>query len=63
MTKREVAEGSAGAPFDFAQGREAALSYDDIEHYQKITVGLGRTIMCMGRVDEIIDGYGGWPMK
>ena len=43
--------------------RGRKLSYDDIEHYQKITVGLGRTIGCMGRVDKIIDGYGGWPMK
>ena len=43
------------------RGRE--LSYDDIEHYQQITVALGDTIKGMAAIDEIIDEHGGWPIK
>jgi len=42
---------------------EAELSFDDIEHYQKITVALGDTIKAMAAIDEIIDAHGGWPIK
>lgn len=43
--------------------RGRKLSYDDIEHYQKITVALGDTIKGMAAIDEIIDEHGGWPIK
>ncbi|MBN1996689.1 N-6 DNA methylase [candidate division KSB1 bacterium] len=43
--------------------RERKLSFDDIEHYQKITVALDMTIKAMGKVDEIIESHGGWPIK
>ena len=38
------------------------LSYDDIEHYQKVVVSLEETIKSMTEIDEIIDGYGSWPI-
>jgi len=43
--------------------RDRKLSYDDIEHYQKITVAIGKTIKLMAEIDEIIDTHGGWPIK
>ncbi len=43
--------------------RGRKLSFNDVEHYQKITVALGDTIKAMSAVDEIIDGHGGWPIK
>lgn len=39
------------------------VSYDDIEHYQKIVVSLGDTITSMAGIDEIIDRFGGWPIE
>lgn len=42
--------------------RVRVLSYDDIEHYQKITVSLRDTIRGMDKIDAIIDGCGGWPI-
>ncbi len=38
------------------------MSYDDIEHYQKVVVSLGETIGVMGEIDEAIEGLGGWPI-
>ena len=43
--------------------RERKLSYEDICHYQKITVALGETIELMEQVDETINSHGGWPIK
>ncbi len=43
--------------------RGRKLSFDDIEHYQKITVVLGETIRIMDEIDNVIDGHGGWPIK
>jgi predicted helicase len=37
------------------------LSYDDIQHYQKIVVALNETIRLMAEVDKVIDSFGGWP--
>jgi predicted helicase len=37
------------------------LSYDDIQHYQKIVVALNETICLMAEIDKVIDAYGGWP--
>jgi len=42
--------------------RGRKLGYEDICHYQKITVALGLTIKLMEQVDKIIDESGGWPM-
>ena len=37
------------------------LSDEDIAHYQKIVVALYRTIRIMAKIDEVIEGHGGWP--
>jgi len=37
------------------------LTYEDIEHYQKIVVSLSKTIRIMTEIDEVIDAHGGWP--
>jgi hypothetical protein len=42
--------------------RGRVLSYDDVEHYQKVAVALGETIRVMGEIDEGIEGLGGWPI-
>jgi predicted helicase len=39
------------------RGRQ--LSYDDIQHYQKVVVALNETIRLMGEVDALIPG---WPL-
>ena len=39
------------------------LSYDDIQHYQKIVVALNETIRLMTEIDEVIEKHGGWPLK
>jgi Type ISP C-terminal specificity domain len=35
------------------------LSYDDIQHYQKIVVALNETIRLMAEIDALIPG---WPL-
>ena len=42
--------------------RNRGLDYEDICHYQKITIALGETIKLMDQVDRIIDSKGGWPI-
>ena len=37
-----------------------ALSYDDIQHYQKIIVALNETIRIMAEIDKVIPS---WPIK
>ncbi len=39
-----------------------ALSYDDIEHYQRTLAALAETATLMERVDEAIEEAGGWPL-
>jgi predicted helicase len=39
------------------------LTWDDIQHYQKIVVALKETIRLMSDVDAAIDGNGGWPLQ
>jgi len=39
------------------------LSFDDISHYQKVVVALGKTIRLMQEVDKVINAHGGWPIK
>jgi predicted helicase len=38
------------------------LSFNDINHYQRIVAALAETITLMGKIDEVIDSHGGWPM-
>jgi len=40
--------------------RGRKLSYNDLEHYQKIVVALDRTIRLMAEIDEVIPG---WPLE
>jgi len=42
--------------------RGRKLSYEDVCHYQKITVTLDETIKLMAQVDKLINAHGGWPM-
>ena len=37
------------------------MTDDDIIHYQKMTNSISETIRIMGKIDELIDSYGGWP--
>jgi len=39
------------------------LSAADQEHYQKIVVALSETIRLMKEIDDVIEKYGGWPLK
>ena len=43
------------------RGRE--LSYDDIEHYQRICAALAETPPVMSQIDEVVDAHGGWPLS
>jgi predicted helicase len=45
------------------KGRKGrTLTYDDIQHYQKVVVVLQHTIRLMTDIDEFIDSCGGWPI-
>jgi predicted helicase len=37
------------------------LTYEDIQHYQKIIVALKETIRLMTEIDKLIETQGGWP--
>jgi predicted helicase len=39
------------------------LSYDDLDHYQKIVASLKETIALMSRIDAAIERRGGYPFK
>ncbi|MBW6518952.1 MAG: hypothetical protein K0A89_10685, partial [ANME-2 cluster archaeon] len=39
------------------------LTEDEIKHYQKIVVVINETIRIMKEIDEVIEEYGGWPIK
>ncbi len=43
------------------KGRE--LSFDDLIHYQNIISILGATVEIMNEIDQIINKYGGFPLK
>ncbi|MFB2969911.1 type ISP restriction/modification enzyme [Aerosakkonema sp. BLCC-F183] len=43
------------------KGRQ--LSYDDLEHYQKIVLALAETIKLMDEIDKAITEYGGYPIE
>ena len=38
------------------------LSYEDIEHYQRVVAALDETISLMKQIDSVIDAHGGWPI-
>jgi len=38
------------------------LSFDDLQHYQKIVLAVAETIRLMGEIDAAIDAHGGWPI-
>ena len=40
-----------------------ALSFEDIQHYQRIVAALAETIELMEQVDEVIEAHGGWPVE
>ena len=42
------------------QGRN--LSFDDLMHYQRVVVAMQETIRVMGKIDEVIEERGGWPL-
>jgi predicted helicase len=39
------------------------LTPEDIAHYQRIVVALKETMRLMEEIDEVVDGYGGWPIE
>ena len=39
------------------------LSFDEIEHYQRICAALAETPTLMSRIDEVIGAHGGWPLS
>ena len=39
------------------------LSFEDIQHYQRIVAALGETIELMEKIDEVIEEHGGWPIS
>ena len=38
------------------------LTYDDLQHYQKIVVDLRETIRLMDEIDSVIEKHGSWPI-
>ncbi len=43
--------------------KSRALSYEDIQHYQRIVAAIGETIELMTKIDSAIEKNGGWPLK
>jgi predicted helicase len=39
------------------------LSYEDIQHYQRIVAAFAETIELMEQIDEVIEEHGGWPIE
>jgi predicted helicase len=39
------------------------LTYDDLQHYQRIVVALHETTRLMAGIDSVIEGHGGWPVR
>ncbi len=39
------------------------LSYEDIQHYQRVVAALAETIELMGQIDAAIEEHGGWPIE
>lgn len=43
--------------------RGRTLSAADITHYQRMAVAIRETLRLMAEIDEVIAGYGGWPLQ
>ncbi len=39
------------------------LSFEDIQHYQRVVAALAETIELMGQIDVAIEEHGGWPIE
>jgi hypothetical protein len=39
------------------------LSFEDIQHYQRVVAALVETIGLMGQIDAAIEEHGGWPIE
>jgi len=39
------------------------LTFEDIQHYQRVVSALGEMIVMMERIDAAIEEYGGWPIE
>jgi hypothetical protein len=39
------------------------LTFEDIQHYQRVVAALGETIELMQQIDEAIEEHGGWPIE
>ncbi|MGO8928336.1 MAG: type ISP restriction/modification enzyme [Limisphaerales bacterium] len=39
------------------------LTYDDLQHYQKVAIALQETIRLMAEIDSVIEKCGSWPIK
>jgi len=39
------------------------LTFDDLEHYQKVIAALARTLELQSELDRAIDDAGGWPLN
>ncbi len=52
---------ACGAP-DFAITRAATSGARTAEHYQRTLAALAETAALMGKVDEVIEEAGGWPL-
>jgi type ISP restriction-modification system protein len=39
------------------------LSYEDIQHYQRVVAALAETIELMEQIDVAIEEHGGWPIE
>jgi len=38
------------------------LSYDDLDHYQRVVAALAETMRLMDAIDDVIEEHGGWPV-
>ncbi len=42
--------------------KDRQLTYDDLQHYQKIVVALKETTRLMTEIDSVVEKHGGWPI-
>jgi hypothetical protein len=43
--------------------KDRKLTYDDLQHYQRIVVALQETTRLMAEMDLVIENQGGWPVR
>ena len=39
------------------------LTYDDLQHYQKVVVALHETVRLMAEIDSVVEKRGSWPIR